>query len=102
MRNFWGWIQAGYLRLIEPIIEWFVRHGISPNVITTVGTGFACLSAIFFATGHISTAGWTLGLPAFFAVVDGTVARRTGDRRCSARSTTPRWTGSLMARSSPD
>lgn len=78
MRSLWGWIQAGYLRLIEPIIEWFVSRRVSPNVITTVGTGFACLAALFFATGHISTAGWTLGLTAFFDVVDGIVARRTG------------------------
>jgi CDP-diacylglycerol--glycerol-3-phosphate 3-phosphatidyltransferase len=78
MRTIWGWIQAGYLRLIEPIIEWFVRRRVSPNAITTIGTGFACLSAIIFASGHISTAGWTLGLTAFFDVVDGIVARRTG------------------------
>lgn len=78
MRSLWGWIQSGYLRLIEPIIEWFVSRRVSPNVITTVGTGFACLAALFFATGHISTAGWTLGLTAFFDVVDGIVARRTG------------------------
>jgi hypothetical protein len=31
-----------------------------------------------FAAGHISLAGWTLGLTAFFDVLDGTVARRTG------------------------
>lgn len=74
----WGWIQAGYLRLIEPIIEWFVRRRISPNVITTIGTGFACLSGVIFASGHISIAGWTLGLTAFFDVIDGAVARRTG------------------------
>ncbi|MDH5233692.1 MAG: CDP-alcohol phosphatidyltransferase family protein [Gemmatimonadota bacterium] len=78
MRKIWGWIQAGYLRLIEPIIEWFVRSRVSPNAITTMGTGFACLAAVIFASGHISTAGWTLGLTAFFDVVDGIVARRTG------------------------
>lgn len=78
MSSLWRWIQAGYLRLIEPIIEWFVRHRVSPNVITTMGTGFACLAAILFATGHISLAGWTLGLTAIFDVIDGIVARRTG------------------------
>ena len=77
MHRIWEWVQIGYLRLIEPIVEWFIRRRISPNVITTVGTGFACLAAVIFATGHISTAGWTLGLTAFFDVVDGTVARRT-------------------------
>lgn len=74
----WHAIKAGYLRLIEPVVEWFIRHRVSPNVITTVGTACACLAGVIFASGHISIAGWTLGILAFFDVVDGTVARRTG------------------------
>jgi CDP-diacylglycerol--glycerol-3-phosphate 3-phosphatidyltransferase len=76
--NFWHSIKIGYLRLIEPVVEWFIRHRVSPNLITTVGTGCACLAGVIFASGHISIAGWTLGILAFFDVVDGTVARRTG------------------------
>lgn len=78
MTKVWHAIQAGYLRLIEPVVEWFIRHRVSPNVITTVGTLFACTAGVIFASGHISIAGWTLGLTAFFDVVDGSVARRTG------------------------
>jgi CDP-diacylglycerol---glycerol-3-phosphate 3-phosphatidyltransferase len=77
MSSLWGAVQAGYLRLIEPIIAWCVRRRVSPNTITAVGTAFACLSAALFAAGHISTAGWMLGLTAFFDVIDGIVARRT-------------------------
>jgi CDP-diacylglycerol---glycerol-3-phosphate 3-phosphatidyltransferase len=78
MHKLWHAIQAGYLRLIEPVVEWFIRHRVHPNVITTVGTVCACLAGVIFASGMISTAGWTLGILAFFDVVDGTVARRTG------------------------
>ena len=78
MRELWGWIKRGYLRLIEPIVDWFVRHGVSPNTITTAGTLSACAAGVLFGFGHISLAGWTLGLLAFFDVVDGKVARRTG------------------------
>ncbi len=78
MVKLWGWIKVGYLALIEPIVEWFVRHRVSPNVITTAGTLCTCAAGLIFAYGHISIAGWTLGLTAFFDVVDGTVARRTG------------------------
>lgn len=78
MLKLWHAIKAGYLRLIEPVVEWFIRHEVSPNVITTVGTAAACLAGAIFASGHISIAGWTLGILAFFDVVDGTVARRTG------------------------
>lgn len=78
MHKLWRAIQAGYLRLIEPVVEWFIRHRVHPNVITTVGTVCACVAGVIFASGMISTAGWTLGILAFFDVVDGTVARRTG------------------------
>jgi CDP-diacylglycerol--glycerol-3-phosphate 3-phosphatidyltransferase len=33
---------------------------------------------IAFASGHIMTGGWIIGLTAIFDVLDGTVARRTG------------------------
>jgi CDP-diacylglycerol--glycerol-3-phosphate 3-phosphatidyltransferase len=36
------------------------------------------VSGAIFASGHIRTAGWFLGLTALFDVLDGTVARRTG------------------------
>lgn len=78
MIKLWHAIKAGYLRLIEPVVEWFIRHKVNPNVITTVGTLCACGAGVIFAAGHISIAGWALGLTAFFDVVDGTVARRTG------------------------
>ncbi len=35
-------------------------------------------AGVIYATGHISIAGWILGLTALFDVLDGTVARRTG------------------------
>ena len=78
MRKLWGLLSTGYMRLIEPVVEWFVRRRISPNVITTIGTGCTCAAGVIFASGHISIAGWTLGVTAFFDVVDGAVARRTG------------------------
>lgn len=78
MLALWRWIVAGYLRLVEPIIAWCVRRRVPPNVITTIGTAWAGVAGALFATGRISLAGWTLGLTAFFDVVDGAVARRTG------------------------
>jgi phosphatidylglycerophosphate synthase len=78
MNVIWGAIQRGYLRLIEPLIEQLVKHRVSPNVITTLGTLCAVGSGVIFATGHIHAAGWFFGLTAFFDVVDGAVARRTG------------------------
>ncbi len=73
-----GWLRSGYLRLIEPVADGLVRLGVAPNTITTVGTLSAMTAAGFYATGHIRTGGWVLGLTALFDVLDGTVARRTG------------------------
>ena len=78
MLRLWHAIRDGYLRLIEPLIGWCVRHRIAPDTITTLGTLSAVGVGALFAAGWIRTAGWTLGLLAFFDVVDGAVARRTG------------------------
>ena len=78
MKLLWEWIQRGYLRIIEPVADFFVRKRVNPNTITTVGTLCSISGGIIYATGHIMTAGWVIGLTALFDVLDGTVARRTG------------------------
>ncbi len=74
----WDAIKAGYLRVIAPVADLLVRHRVSPNLITTVGTVCTMVAGAIFASGHIRTAGWFMGLTALFDVLDGTVARRTG------------------------
>ena len=78
MKALWDSIKNGYLRLIEPVADLMVRHRVNPNTITTVGTVWSIAAGVIYATGHISVAGWVLGLTAIFDVLDGTVARRTG------------------------
>lgn len=74
----WDAIKAGYLRVIAPVADLLVRYRVSPNLITTVGTLCTMGAGAIFASGHIRTAGWFMGLTALFDVLDGTVARRTG------------------------
>lgn len=78
MQRLWAAIQRGYLRTIEPVAGLLVRHRVHPNTITTVGTLCTIVGGGIYATGHIRTAGWFIGLTALFDVLDGTVARRTG------------------------
>ncbi len=78
MMGLWRAIRAGYLRLTEPVIAWCVARRISPNVLTVLGTLCCVVTGVFFGAGWIRTAGWTLGLTAFFDVIDGEVARRSG------------------------
>ena len=72
-----GWLQDGYRRAIDPVADWLVRRRVNPNTITTIGTACSVAGGIIYATGHIRTGGWVLGLTALFDVLDGTVARRT-------------------------
>jgi CDP-diacylglycerol---glycerol-3-phosphate 3-phosphatidyltransferase len=72
------WIKTGYLRVIEPVAGWLIRRGVHPNTITLFGTLCTVAGGVIYATGHIMTAGWFIGLTALFDVLDGTVARRTG------------------------
>jgi CDP-diacylglycerol--glycerol-3-phosphate 3-phosphatidyltransferase len=69
------------LRVIEPAISFLARHNVSPNTITTVGTLLTVAAGVVYGTGHIMTAGWLMAVTAFFDVLDGSVARRTG--RCT-------------------
>jgi CDP-diacylglycerol---glycerol-3-phosphate 3-phosphatidyltransferase len=78
MKRVWDAIKHGYLRVIAPVADLLVRHRVSPNAITTVGTLCTIGAGAIYASGHIRTAGWFLGLTAIFDVLDGTVARRTG------------------------
>ena len=71
------WLKNGYLRVIDPIAAWLIRHRVHPNVLTTVGTLCTVTGGIVYATGHIRTGGWFLSATALFDVLDGTVARRS-------------------------
>ena len=72
------YLKKGALRVIEPAISFLARNNVSPNTITTVGTLLTVAAGVVYGTGHIMTAGWIMAVTAFFDVVDGAVARRTG------------------------
>src|SRR5450756_3250370 len=72
------YLKKGARRVIEPAISFLARNNVSPNAITTVGTLLTVAAGVVYATGHIMTAGWIMAVTAFFDVVDGEVARRTG------------------------
>src|SRR5438874_3965010 len=71
------WLKNGYLRVIDPVANWLVRRGVHPNTITAIGTACSVAGGVIYGTGHISVGGFFLGLTALFAVLDGTVARRS-------------------------
>ena len=78
MKQLWDTTQRMYLWSISPIAEFLVNNRVSPNAITAVGTLCSVIGGVIYATGHIRTGGFFLAATAFFDVLDGTVARRTG------------------------
>ncbi len=78
MKKIWESMIKGYLWVIEPVAALLVKLRIKPNAITTVGTVFTVAGGVAFGMGHIRTGGIIIGLTAIFDVLDGTVARRTG------------------------
>lgn len=66
------------MRAIDPVVGFLAKHHVSPNTITTVGTLLTVVAGIVYGSGHIMTAGWLMASTAFFDVLDGEVARRSG------------------------
>lgn len=71
------WLKNGYLRLMDPIADFLVRHKVHPNTITIWGTIFMVAGGVLYGTGHIMTGGWLLSITALTDVLDGIVARRS-------------------------
>ena len=59
------------------LADYFVRKRVHPNTITTIGTLCSIGGGIIYATGHIMTAGWVIGLTApLFSVFQHEISGR--------------------------
>jgi CDP-diacylglycerol--glycerol-3-phosphate 3-phosphatidyltransferase len=70
--------RSGLQRALAPVVDFLIRRQVSPNAITTFGTVATIIGGGFYARGHIHLAGWIVGLSAFCDLLDGSVARRSG------------------------
>jgi CDP-diacylglycerol--glycerol-3-phosphate 3-phosphatidyltransferase len=75
------YVQKGFRRALEPVVDFLIGRGVSPNAITTFGTVATIIGGGIYARGHIHAAGWIVGLSAICDMLDGAVARRSG--KCS-------------------
>ena len=72
--------------VVEPIAKAFLKLGLTPNVVTIVGTIVTiAISVILIPTGHLFSAAVLSGLFAAFDMLDGTMARLTGKATALAR-----------------
>ena len=75
-KNFWQGV------VLAPIIDLLIRLGVSPDVVTLVGTlGVSAGALVFFPQGMLLTGVLVITAFVFSDLVDGAMARRSG--RCS-------------------
>ena len=71
-RSFWT-------KLLTPIAKFFLRHGVSPDVITLVGTiGVVAGALVFFPRGELLVGVLVITAFVFSDLLDGTMARMSG------------------------
>lgn len=71
-------VKDGFVRLVGPLARAFIRAGIRPNVITTIGTLIVVGSGVAFGFGEIRLGGVLLLASGVFDILDGQVARQGG------------------------
>src|SRR3954453_1308930 len=71
--------RAFFAGVFTPVARFFLRMGISPDVITVVGTAGVCAGAlVFFPSGHFLVGVLVCTAFVFSDIVDGLMARLSG------------------------
>ncbi len=65
--------------VVEPVARTLLRVGLTPNMVTVIGTvATSAIAALLIPGGHLFAAAAASGIFAFFDLVDGTMARLSG------------------------
>lgn len=71
--------RAFWTKLLTPIAKFFLRHGVSPDAITLIGTiGVVAGALIFFPRGELLVGVLVITAFVFSDLLDGTMARMSG------------------------
>jgi CDP-diacylglycerol--glycerol-3-phosphate 3-phosphatidyltransferase len=70
-------IKDGFLKIINPVIDLFVRLKVHPNHFTVLGLFISFIGAIFYANHDYRLGGVFILLGGICDIIDGKVARRT-------------------------
>lgn len=71
-------IGRGAGRIINAMVKGLARRKINPNLLTVIGVSINVLCGVMFGLGHFFWAGIVLIIANVFDMLDGSVARRTG------------------------
>ena len=70
-------IKDWYLNLTQPVVNFFIRLEINPNLFTTLGFIVSVISAFVYGAGSYRIGGVLILLGGTFDIIDGRVARAT-------------------------
>lgn len=72
-------VRGSVSRVTEPIGRWLVRRGLSPDLVTVVGTAGSVAGALWLIpAGQLTAAALTITVFVLFDLVDGAMARARG------------------------
>ena len=73
------WFRGAVSRGLDGPAHWLLRHGVTPDVITVVGTtGSSVAAVVLFPTGHLFAGAFIAWGFVMFDLLDGAVARARG------------------------
>ena len=71
-------IGRGAKRILDALVFWLANGGVHPNVLTFIGVAINDVCGLLFGLGHFFWAGIVMILANLFDMLDGRVARETG------------------------
>ncbi|MGI8545602.1 MAG: CDP-alcohol phosphatidyltransferase family protein [Aridibacter sp.] len=72
-------IGRGAKRIIDAMVRWLAYGGVHPNILTVIGVMIAVVCGLLFGIGEFFWAGIVLIVANIFDMLDGNVARLTGN-----------------------
>lgn len=77
-KSFDSFLRRTFKFVIDPVANFLLKIGLTPNTITYLGLAFSTTVAVLIATGHIRLAGIVMLVTAPTDVLDGSMARLKG------------------------
>ena len=97
--TFTDWMRARLKGVVAPLAEFFIRLGLTPNMMTLLGLGLNAAGAVLVAGGAMTAGGLLILIGGPFDGLDGAMARRLGQPTkfgAFVDSVTDRWSEMLI------
>ena len=80
-------------RAVDPVARFLARIKVTPTMVTLSGFALSLTGSVLIGTGFLAAGAVILAVGALFDILDGVLARVTGQESTAGRSWTPLQTG---------